>query len=243
MPLHGTPEATYGSRCGEATRAEESCDCETVIGPIFATVCIFRNTAAAFCMEIRWGGFGWDSRMGKSQSMRMKSSTSILRRTVFPAVKCLQSRETGQENFWIGSEGGLSRFNHGHFVTLTKKNGLPGNSVSGIVEDDEGFFWLAGALAILRVSSQELEKALLSPSYRMQGASFDATDGLRGLPRQREPFPTAVRSTDGRLWFFHKRGRCRDQPTARQVGSPADCQNIVTSLWNHACADRRTSNQ
>jgi len=75
-----------------------------------------------------------------------------------------------------------------------------------MVEDDEGFFWLAGALAILRVSSQELEKALLSPSYRMQGASFDATDGLRGLPRQREPFPTATRSADGRLWFSTSEG-------------------------------------
>jgi len=109
-------------------------------------------------------------------------------------------------NFWIGSEGGLSHFDHGHFVTITKKNGLPGNSVSGIVEDDDGFLWLAGTLAILRVSSQELEKALLSPSYQMQGASFDANDGLRGLPRQREPFPTAIRSTDGRLWFSTSEG-------------------------------------
>jgi signal transduction histidine kinase len=47
---------------------------------------------------------------------------------------------------------------------------------------------------------------LLSPSYQMQGASFDATDGLRGLPRQREPFPTAIRSTDGRLWFSTSEG-------------------------------------
>ena len=109
-------------------------------------------------------------------------------------------------NFWIGSEGGLSHFDHGHFATITKKNGLPGNSVSGIVEDDDGFLWLAGTLAILRVSSQELEKALLSPSYQMQGASFDANDGLRGLPRQREPFPTAIRSTDGRLWFSTSEG-------------------------------------
>jgi len=123
-----------------------------------------------------------------------------------PGGKVLAIARDRAGNFWIGSEGGLSYFDNGHFVTLTKKNGLPGNSVSGMVEDDEGFFWLAGALAILRVSSQELEKALLSPSYRMQGASFDATDGLRGLPRQREPFPTATRSTDGRLWFSTSEG-------------------------------------
>jgi signal transduction histidine kinase/ligand-binding sensor domain-containing protein len=123
-----------------------------------------------------------------------------------PGGKVLAITRDRAGNFWIGSEGGLSRFDRGHFITLTKKNGLPGNSVSGIVEDDEGFLWLAGALAILRVSSEELGKALLSPSYRMQGASFDASDGLRGLPRQREPFPTATRSTDGRLWFSTTEG-------------------------------------
>jgi ligand-binding sensor domain-containing protein len=123
-----------------------------------------------------------------------------------PGGKVLAITRDRAGNFWIGSEGGLSCFDHGRFVTLTRKNGLPGNSVSGIVEDDEGFFWLAGALAILRVSSQELEKALLSPSYRMQGAYFDATDGLRGLPRQREPFPSATRSADGRLWFSTSEG-------------------------------------
>jgi signal transduction histidine kinase/ligand-binding sensor domain-containing protein len=102
---------------------------------------------------------------------------------------------------WIGSEGGLSRFDRGRFVTLTRENGLPGNSVSGVVVDEEGSLWLAGALGILRVHPRELAKALTSPSYRMQGTIFDSADGLRGLPRQREPFPTATRAADGRLWF------------------------------------------
>jgi signal transduction histidine kinase/ligand-binding sensor domain-containing protein len=109
-------------------------------------------------------------------------------------------------HIWIGGGGGLSRFDQGHFTTLTEKNGLPGTSVSGIVEDDDGFFWLAGSLAILRVSPQELEKALQSSSYRMQGMSLDAADGLRGLPRQYSPFPTAARAADGRLWFATSAG-------------------------------------
>jgi signal transduction histidine kinase/ligand-binding sensor domain-containing protein len=149
-----------------------------------------------------WLGFeNGEVAVHENEEFRVYSSKDGL-----PGGKVLAITRDRAGSFWIGSEGGLSRFDHGHFVTLTKKNGLPGNSVSGIVEDDEGFIWLAGALAILRVSSQELEKALLSPSYRMQGASFDATDGLRGLPRQREPFPTAIRSTDGRLWFSTSEG-------------------------------------
>src|SRR5207244_10659123 len=72
---------------------------------------------------------------------------------------------------------------------------------SGNMEADDGNFWVAGALGILRVPPQELEKAFASDSYRAEGVTFDATDGLRGLPRQREPFPTATRAADGRLWF------------------------------------------
>src|SRR6266436_973942 len=106
MPSRGTPGATYGSRYGEGTKAEESSDCETVIGPIFATVSIFHNTAAAFCTGTRWGGFGWDLRMGKSQSMRTKSSTSILRGMDFPAVECWRLRETGQETFGSVAKAG-----------------------------------------------------------------------------------------------------------------------------------------
>ena len=114
-------------------------------------------------------------------------------------ILALTSDRTG--HIWVGAEGGLSRFDGGQFRTLTKENGLPGNSVSGVIEDDDGLLWLAGALGILRVNPQELEKALLSSTYRMQGEVFDATDGLRGLPRQREPFPIVARSADGRLWF------------------------------------------
>lgn len=102
---------------------------------------------------------------------------------------------------WVGGEGGLSRLEAGRFVTLGRANGLPGDSVSGIVEDEAGDVWLASGLGILRVSHEELDKALASPSYRMQGLVVGGSDGLRGLPRQREPFPTAVRAANGQLWF------------------------------------------
>jgi signal transduction histidine kinase len=109
-------------------------------------------------------------------------------------------------NIWIGGEGGLSRFESGHFTTLTKENGLPGDSVGAIIEDDEDSLWLAGGLGVLRVTHLELTKALHSKSYRAEGLLLDANDGLRGLPRQHEPFPVAARGTDGRLWFATTEG-------------------------------------
>jgi signal transduction histidine kinase len=101
----------------------------------------------------------------------------------------------------VGGEGGLSRLAQDRFVTLTRANGLPGSSISGILEDDDGNLWLGGALGILRVKQRELDQAFASPSSRVEGMILDATDGLRGLPRQRAPYPTAARAADGRLWF------------------------------------------
>src|SRR5260370_20444467 len=40
----------------------------------------------------------------------------------------------------------------------------------------------------------------------MQCISFYSTDGLRVHPLQREPFPTATRAADGRLWFSTTEG-------------------------------------
>ena len=118
-----------------------------------------------------------------------------------PSGRILAISSDRAGHVWIGGEGGLSRFNQGRFVTLTSENGLLGNSVSGIIEDDNGSLWLACGLGVFRVSQQELEKASASSSYRMEGMTIAASDGLRGLPRQREPFPTATRAADGRLWF------------------------------------------
>ncbi len=114
-------------------------------------------------------------------------------------IFAIASDRAGQ--LWVGGEGGLSRLQSGRFTTLTAENGLPGNSVSGIVEDEEGSLWLACGLGVFRVGQAELNKALASHTYRMEGFTIGATDGLRGLPRQREPFPTATRAADGRLWF------------------------------------------
>lgn len=102
---------------------------------------------------------------------------------------------------WIAGESGLSRFDGRRFATLTKQQGLPGNSISAVLEDDDGSLWLAGALGVMRTTHADLEKALHSPSYNIQGLILDATDGLPGLPRQEEPFPTATRAADGKLWF------------------------------------------
>jgi methyl-accepting chemotaxis protein/ligand-binding sensor domain-containing protein len=50
--------------------------------------------------------------------------------------------EDSKGNLWFGTNGGLSRFENGKFVTLTTQNGLSGNRVMAIYEDKSGVLWL-----------------------------------------------------------------------------------------------------
>jgi signal transduction histidine kinase/ligand-binding sensor domain-containing protein len=120
--------------------------------------------------------------------------------------------EDSKRHIWIASDGGLSLFENRHFITLTAKKGLPGHSVAGVLEDGDGALWLAGSMGILRVDSRELDKALQSPSYRMEGIFLDAGDGFRAIPRQVEPYPGVARTPDGRLWFATTNGLATIEP-------------------------------
>lgn len=118
-----------------------------------------------------------------------------------PGARILTIASDRMGHLWVGGEGGLSRLTDHGFVRLTERNGLPGNALSAFIEDQSGDVWIAGTLGVLRVSPRELEACVAAPSHRMQGALLDVSDGLPGFPRQGEPYPSAVRSADGRLWF------------------------------------------
>ena len=60
---------------------------------------------------------------------------------------------------WIGGSGGLSRFVDGRVVTVNHENGLPGNRVWAIVDDDDGDLWLSVDRGLVHVSRDEFAAA------------------------------------------------------------------------------------
>ena len=144
--------------------------------------------------------------------------------------KVLLLAQDRRGRIWAGGDSGLARLDGERFVTLTEASGLPGSSVSALVEDDRGDVWIAGSLGILRVSPEELDRAVTRPGYRMKGMLLDASDGLRGLPRQREPFPTAARATNGLLWFSTNAGAAAVDPAVyatNPVPPPVTIERLV----------------
>jgi len=79
---------------------------------------------------------------------------------------------------WIATAGGLSVLNPktNIFTSLTKKNGLPANSIVNILCDNEGAMWLSTSNGLSRVTLTQTAGA-----YDFHVENFDETDGLQGM--------------------------------------------------------------
>lgn len=115
-------------------------------------------------------------------------------------------------DIWAAGLGGLCRFEHDHFAVLKSSEHFPNSQLSGLIEDDEGYFWITSRSGLIRVHPAELEKAFADSAYAIAYDLYDASDGLRGLPRSSRPFPTVAKSPDGRIWFATTAGLAMVDP-------------------------------
>lgn len=110
-------------------------------------------------------------------------------------------REDSRKNVWIGTAGGgVDVFDPATatFSQLSKKDGLPGNDVYGILEDDAGVIWM---------STENGLSAYFTDSRKFR--NFEYTDGLQG--NQFNP-GSAFKSSKGVLFFGGSNGFTRFNP-------------------------------
>lgn len=123
-------------------------------------------------------------------------------------------------DLWFGGDRGLTRYTDGSFVTVTRRDEPLLRRITGIVDADDGALWLAiEASGLVRVSRSEIDAALADTSHTLAFSAFDKVDGSAGTSRWFGN-RTAVRSTDGRLWFVAGRGITVVDPAAIAGGTP-----------------------
>jgi signal transduction histidine kinase/ligand-binding sensor domain-containing protein len=101
---------------------------------------------------------------------------------------------------WVGGELGFARFDGKHFVSIHSAS-TPFKGISGIVRARDGDFWLNGVSGIARISREEIERVVRDPGHRVKHETFDYLDGVPGTAVQLRPQPSAIETTDGRIWF------------------------------------------
>jgi signal transduction histidine kinase/ligand-binding sensor domain-containing protein len=107
----------------------------------------------------------------------------------------------GRTDQWLGGELGLARFDGERFQSVRTVPELSLARITGIVETAAGDLWLNGQSGIVHLPAAELQRSRLDPSYRVNGETFGAFDGVVGTGWLRRPLPTAIEAGDGKIWF------------------------------------------
>jgi PAS domain S-box-containing protein len=113
---------------------------------------------------------------------------------------------------WVATEGGLSRLKDGRVHTLTAKNGLPGDGVNWVIEDDDRSFWLYTTGGLARVARAELAAWAAAverdkdTNQRVRATVFDISDGVRIHTSHGGFTPQVGKTSDGRVWFLPRDG-------------------------------------
>jgi len=105
------------------------------------------------------------------------------------------------EDVWAGGELGLSHLNHGRFSPIHSASGAQFRGISGIVRTRSGDLWLNGTDGIARIPREEIDRINLDPAYSVRCDTLNYLDGVPGSATQLRPLPSAIETTDGRVWF------------------------------------------
>jgi signal transduction histidine kinase/ligand-binding sensor domain-containing protein len=144
---------------------------------------------------------------------------------------------SGGSECWLAGPNGLVRFDGKRFHFLSEADNRPLVGITGIAVSRNGDLWLNAFDGVRRVAMAELNLAKENPAYAVHTDLYDTTDGLPSAPQRVRPFPTAVSSADGRIWFGLRSGVVSVDPEDPGLRSPVPPVSIL-----RAVADGKTYN-
>jgi len=119
-------------------------------------------------------------------------------------VNGLQADRDG--TVWAATEGGLSRVKNGRVATLNSRNGLPCDTVTWVIEDDDHSFWLYTACGLVRTTRTELDAWASDSRHTIQVTVLGSSEGVRSRSITSGYSPGVAKSADGKLWFVASDG-------------------------------------
>jgi signal transduction histidine kinase/ligand-binding sensor domain-containing protein len=109
------------------------------------------------------------------------------------------AEDVAHDALWLATSSGVSRIIDDRVERAAGNSGLPGTRVWSVAYDRSGYVWASVDLGAVRFSSTEFDKAVSTPSHRLQYELFDPSDGLAGAPIMNV---RSGQATDGKVWFI-----------------------------------------
>jgi signal transduction histidine kinase/ligand-binding sensor domain-containing protein len=121
------------------------------------------------------------------------------------AVGGIRALYQGPEDFLIGGEFGLLRLTGDRFQALQVARFPWAKEIQGVVQTASGETWVLGALGLVQMRTQDLDRAFDDPKRPLNYQLFDLKDGLPG-PLQQNGARDLVLGGDGRIWLLTLEG-------------------------------------
>ncbi|HEX8297955.1 MAG TPA: two-component regulator propeller domain-containing protein, partial [Rubricoccaceae bacterium] len=133
---------------------------------------------------------------------------------------------------WIGTEdGGLNRLDPetGRVAIVRQTDGLYADGVHQIVEDGLGRLWMSTNKGLFWVGRAELDAFARGDVRRVQSVAYTERDGMRSREANGGRQESALRASDGRLWFATQDGAVVVDP-ADVVGGEAPPPVVIEQV-------------
>jgi streptogramin lyase len=103
---------------------------------------------------------------------------------------------------WAVTNSGLNRIAGTHFTPFTQAQGMPESDLTWILEDDDGYLWIAGRDGMLRVSRADLDAVAEGRQRAVEPRRFGVADGMRGTSDfSFGSSPSAWKGRDNKLYL------------------------------------------
>ena len=146
-------------------------------------------------------------------------------------VLCFKADANG--SMWMGTlADGLFRWRNGTLDRVGVPHGLPDREVRGLLEDEQGYFWIASNHGIIRTSRKQLHAVADRSVPRLDVQLLDQHDGLPS-PECSTGQPGSLRDTAGRLWFATQKGVVAIDPAGFRLNSqppPVQIEQLTCQL-------------
>jgi ligand-binding sensor domain-containing protein len=139
-----------------------------------------------------------------------------------------------QGTIWAASSNGVSRIKDDSVVTLSRREGMPQETIYDVVEDDLGYLWMPTAKGIMRVLKQELEDYMDDKKTTVHWRLYDNSDDL--AKSECTGASQILKDASGRMWFPMLEGLIQvdpkkitldsEPPEIRIDGLSVDDQNV-----------------
>jgi signal transduction histidine kinase/streptogramin lyase len=122
---------------------------------------------------------------------------------------------------WIGGWQGVAFQKQDGFHALHLAGDPAIAGVSGIIQLTSGDLWVNQASGVIRISAEEVERAVQDPEYRARFALYTYLDGLTDTAAQIRPNPTLALTDGGRLYIASRTGVAwTDLDSAKPIATP-----------------------